>query len=101
MQQGDTAVYWAARQGHLEAIRCLHEAGLTLDSQNKVRDVAIIAQMIAPVWSYFPSFVQLSRKWCWSVVVLVVVVLVVVLVLVVVVCSVHSIGDVQCTDKGE
>ena len=36
LQQGDTAIYWAARQGHLEAIRCLHEAGVSLDSQNKV-----------------------------------------------------------------
>ena len=35
-QHGDTAVYWAARQGHLEVIRYLVGEGVSLNTQNKV-----------------------------------------------------------------
>lgn len=35
-QHGDSAVYWAARQGHVEVIKYLHEEGVALDTQNKV-----------------------------------------------------------------
>ena len=36
-QQGDSAVYWAARQGQLEVIKYLEEAGVPLDLKNKVK----------------------------------------------------------------
>ena len=33
---GDSALYWAARQGHAAVIRWLVEQGVSLDTQNKV-----------------------------------------------------------------
>ena len=33
LQHGDSAVYWAARQGHLEVVRYLKEEGVSLDTQ--------------------------------------------------------------------
>ena len=35
-QQGDSAVYWAARQGHTQAIQYLVEQGVHVNQQNKV-----------------------------------------------------------------
>jgi hypothetical protein len=35
-QHGDSAVYWAARQGHVEVIKYLYDEGIPLDTQNKV-----------------------------------------------------------------
>ena len=34
--QGDSAVYWAARQGHAEVIQWLVEQGVHINQQNKV-----------------------------------------------------------------
>ena len=36
--QGDSAVYWAARQGHTPVIEYLVTQGVRVDQQNKVRE---------------------------------------------------------------
>ena len=42
-QHGDTAVYWAARQGHLDVIKYLVEEGVSLNTQNKVTEYSLSA----------------------------------------------------------
>ena len=37
LQHGDGAVYWAARQGHVGVIQYLHNQGVNVDTQNKVK----------------------------------------------------------------
>ena len=54
---GDSALYWAARQGHAAVIRWLVDQGVSLDTQNKVsttNTTPYIALSLHPVVSYFP-----------------------------------------------
>ena len=36
LQNGDNAVYWAARQGHVDVIKFLKDQAVTIDMQNNV-----------------------------------------------------------------
>ena len=36
--RGDSAIYWAARQGHEDIIQYLVSQGVHINQQNKVRD---------------------------------------------------------------
>ncbi|KAG8176353.1 hypothetical protein JTE90_006143, partial [Oedothorax gibbosus] len=38
---GDSAIYWAARQGHDQVIRYLYEEGVSVDIQNKAKETAL------------------------------------------------------------
>lgn len=38
---GDTAIHWAAREGHSHIVRLLYEHGADVDRQNKVNLVVI------------------------------------------------------------
>ena len=45
-QQGDSAVYWASRQGHAKVVKYLVEQGVHVNKQNKV-----ISTVFVPVLS--------------------------------------------------
>lgn len=36
LQNGDSCIYWAARQGHMEVVSYLREENVSLDTQNRV-----------------------------------------------------------------
>ena len=57
---GDSALYWAARQGHAAVIRWLVDQGVSLDTQNKVSTTNTTPYIVpAPCSILFSLFVCL------------------------------------------
>ncbi len=62
-QNGDNAVYWAARQGHVDVIRFLKDQAVTMDMQNNVRFHGYVSLVTFLTRSFSTTICSKTCSW--------------------------------------